>query len=212
MARESDYVYYEADCTPSMINPFTDIHADNPSLASFAARPLKVLPFCFLWISIFDEQKVISLKEVPEDIAEECLTSFSQFEKASTQPDLKQEEFDKLAAPYYKIMSDDIAKQKKRLGGTFAVAHAVATPGSRDYLRKLMGPDLVFIVLNLTMECQKERLRERHGEGVGEALEGMFKLFKPAGENEENAYNVTIDKGMSKKEVLKMVLDVVHKL
>ena len=158
------------------------------------------------------KQKVISLKGVPEDIAEECLTSFSQFEKASTQPDLKQEEFDKLAAPYYKIMSDDIAKQKKRLGGTFAVAHAVATPGSRDYLRKLMGPDLVFIVLNLTMECQKERLRERHGEGVGEALEGMFKLFKPAGENEENAYNVTIDKGMSKKEVLKMVLDVVHKL
>ena len=29
-------------------------------------------------------------------------------------------DFDKLAEPYYKVIADDIAMQKKRLGGTFA--------------------------------------------------------------------------------------------
>ena len=43
MAREKGYIYYEADCTGSLINPFTDIYADNPSMASFSSKPLKVL-------------------------------------------------------------------------------------------------------------------------------------------------------------------------
>ena len=42
MARLKDYRYYEADCTMQLINPFTDIYVDNPSIASFSAKSLKV--------------------------------------------------------------------------------------------------------------------------------------------------------------------------
>ena len=42
MAREKGFIYYEADCVMQMVNPFTDINADNPSVASFMAKPLKV--------------------------------------------------------------------------------------------------------------------------------------------------------------------------
>ena len=42
MARERGYVYYEADATFQFINPFVDVHADNPSLAGFEGKALKV--------------------------------------------------------------------------------------------------------------------------------------------------------------------------
>ena len=43
MARMKGYIYFEADCLEGLINTFTDINAENASLAAFAAKPLKVL-------------------------------------------------------------------------------------------------------------------------------------------------------------------------
>ena len=37
----------------------------------------------------------------------------------------------------------------------------------RDLIRNILGPDLVFVVLNMTKECQEKRLHERHGDGIG---------------------------------------------
>ena len=42
LARNNEFIYYEADCMMQMINPFTDVYAENPTLASFESRPLKV--------------------------------------------------------------------------------------------------------------------------------------------------------------------------
>ena len=42
MAREKDFVYYEADATSSFVNPFVDLNADNPSMATMSQRPVKV--------------------------------------------------------------------------------------------------------------------------------------------------------------------------
>ena len=42
------------------------------------------------------------------------------------------EAFDKAVRPLYTAMANDIIRQKKRLGGDFAIAHAVATRASRD--------------------------------------------------------------------------------
>ena len=42
MAREAGYVYYEADCTMNNLNPFVPINAENPSLAGFCLKPMKV--------------------------------------------------------------------------------------------------------------------------------------------------------------------------
>ena len=45
IARENNYAYYEADCMMpimGLVNPFTDIHVDNPTKASMKNKPLKV--------------------------------------------------------------------------------------------------------------------------------------------------------------------------
>ena len=42
MGRDAGYVYYEADCAMAFLNPFVPIDVDNPSLAAFQQKPLKV--------------------------------------------------------------------------------------------------------------------------------------------------------------------------
>ena len=42
MARKKGYVYYEADATMALINPFIDINIENPSLSTMKGRPMKV--------------------------------------------------------------------------------------------------------------------------------------------------------------------------
>ena len=71
-----------------------------------------------------------------------------------------------------------------------------------------MGPDLVFIVLNMTKDCMKERLSARHGETLGEGWEHMFDIYEEAKEDEPNAHNITVGKGMSKDDVVNKVLEI----
>ena len=42
LAKQQDYIYYEADCTCSLINPFVDLNVENPSVAAYMSKPLKV--------------------------------------------------------------------------------------------------------------------------------------------------------------------------
>ena len=147
---------------------------------------------------------------MPKEIAEAIIDSASKMEAALASRDSKT--FDALH-PLYKEMADDILRQKKRLGGDFAIAHAVATRTSRDFIRNHMGNDVIFIVLNLTEQCQKARLRGRHGDQLLEEstlMTDMFKFYEAAGEDEPNAYNVTIEDGESPDDVLQNVLDLIR--
>ena len=119
--------------------------------------------------------------------------------------------------PMYQEMGKDIARQRKRLGGDWAIAQAVFTRAQRDALRKIIGPDLVFIVLQMTKDCQTKRLQARHGTGdEGNAeefvklLNAFHDLYEPAGYDEENAYNVMITEDMSIDDVMKKVWDIVE--
>ena len=42
LAREKGYVYLELDSVVSLINPFPDINAENPTLAGFRGKAVKV--------------------------------------------------------------------------------------------------------------------------------------------------------------------------
>ena len=42
MGKDAGYVYYEADCAMAFLNPFVPTDVDNPTLAAFKQRPLKV--------------------------------------------------------------------------------------------------------------------------------------------------------------------------
>jgi len=190
MARDKDFIYYEADCTMQLINPFTDPNVDNPTVASFSSKPLK---------------------KVPKETCEILLGAQAMFHQLMETG--AYENFAEVAKPFYKLMAEDIVRQQRRLGGTFAVAHAVARRESREYLRSIIGSDLVFIVMNLTMDCNKERLAARHGGtiDVEEVAAGWLPIYEPAGIDEENTFNITIEKGMDKGDVLKAILDIIRK-
>ena len=121
--------------------------------------------------------------------------------------------FDLAIRPVLTIMGQDILMQKERLGGDFAVAQAVVSRESRALLREQMGPELVFIVLNLTKECQNGRINARHpGEEqkfFADLLHQMFDAYQPAGDDEDNAYNVTIDETKTPDDVMQDVLDII---
>ena len=116
--------------------------------------------------------------------------------------------------PFYMVMAEDLVKQRNRLGGDWAIAQAVFSRKQREYLRQQLGPNLVFVVLNLTKECQKKRVESRHGDSLGEdflvVLEKYAELCEPAGEDEENAYNLDIDENMTRDDVIKKLLDIVE--
>ena len=46
MGRDAGYVYYEADCALNFLNPFVPTDVDNPTLAAFKQKPLKVKISC----------------------------------------------------------------------------------------------------------------------------------------------------------------------
>ena len=77
----------------------------------------------------------------------------------------------------------------------------------------MLGNDVVFIVLGMTLECSQKRVEKRHGDidGVGDFASKLHKFYAPAGEDEPNSYNVSIEQGMSRDDVLAKVIDVVNK-
>ena len=52
LARDHGYVYYEADAFAMMLNPFVDLHDDNPSMATAKQRILKGPIFIFFILTI----------------------------------------------------------------------------------------------------------------------------------------------------------------
>ena len=120
-----------------------------------------------------------------------------------------------ITMPFYEVLAEDLVKQRNRLGGDWAIAQAVFSRKQRDFLRQQLGPKLVFIVMNLTAECQKKRVASRHGDSLGadflKVLEDYAALCEPAGADEPNAYNLDIDENMSRDDVIKKLLEIVQK-
>ena len=121
--------------------------------------------------------------------------------------------WDPKAQDMLKMVCKGIEGQKRRLGGDFAVAHVVFSRKSRDLCRKEC-PDIIFITLTMTEECQKKRLQMRHGDNA-EIMGFLTKIFdelEPAGNDEENAYNITISEDMTKQDVLNRALEIIAKI
>ena len=113
--------------------------------------------------------------------------------------------------PFYTNMAEDVAAQKKRIGGNFSIAQAVTSQEMRDHIR-LTIPDCIFITLTMTQESQIKRIKARHGEDLSEGLldmmSGIHKLYELPGENEPNTFNIDITESMNRKDVLNKVLEV----
>ena len=187
MAKTHGYVYYEADCLSIFTNPFIDIHTPNPSMAQMNQKPLKGVTK--------ETLKVVDARsEMMATMDEEFKGNEGMFKAITT---------------IANMTAEDIKKHKARIGGDWAVAFAVSSREQRDFLRKIFGTSLYFVVLNITQECNMKRLKKRHGEENTKEMSKMFdkilEKFKPADDDEERAFNITISEDMTPEDVLKKV-------
>ena len=114
-------------------------------------------------------------------------------------------------------IANDVLKQRQRIGGDWSIAFAVFSRKQRHIIRKILGPDVIFIVLNLTKDCTKKRLAGRHGDGdagdkITNILLEMHKFYEKAGEDEENAFNIMIEEDMNSDDVIDKVMDIIKTL
>ena len=154
LAREEGYVYYEADCFTQLKNPYIPLDEPNPSMAQVNQKNLK-------GPGMKERQ---ALYEVANAVFSDVLAG----------KDHDKEEANKI----YSALAEDIKREKERIGGDWAVAHVVMTKEGRDNLRKILGPQLVFILLSMPSEDRRKRILSRHmgNEGAGEMMDVNIKL------------------------------------
>ena len=111
LARNHDYVYYEADCFGASKNPYIPLDVENPSMAQMNQKPLQGPGS--------DERRAV-MKKVHAVWGD--LMQGKDYEK---EPLLE----------YYRLMAEDIAREKRRIGGDFAIAHVLLTADIRTEMR-----------------------------------------------------------------------------
>ena len=114
-------------------------------------------------------------------------------------------------------VANDILKQRQRIRGDWSIAFPAFTRKQRDIIRKVLGPNVIFMVLNLTKDCTKKRLASRHGDSdvadkFTTRLLEFTKFYEKAGEDEENTFNIIIEEDMNADNVIDKVMDIIRTL
>jgi len=195
LSKNAGFVYYEADCTMSFLNPFISPKKKNPTEASFKQKPLKGVSRDYAF-ALFDAKK--------------------KYEK---EHGCKPTELDAfflkdLLQPKHTHLAKHIDGQRKKIGGDFVLSHVIPTRNLRENIRNVL-PDCIFILLSISKETQQKRVAARHGnesDGVTKLLFAMHDRFEPPGEDEENAYKIDINENMTPKEVMEKVVNLLAQI
>jgi len=183
LSRTADYVYYEADAFLWNANPYVPPDVDEADLATMRFKPLK---------------------GVPQDRIDAVNKSTKDFVKL-----IKVEEYDiEGVKGFYTAMCKDIMSERKRIGGNWVVVQAVPTRILRDHVKKELGPNLNFVVLNMSKEEQLKRVKARHGEegAINDMLIKVCDIYERATNDEENAINIDVTSDMTREDVVKAIL------
>ena len=138
LGRDHGYVYYEADCFGGLKNPYVPLNVDNPTMAQVRQKTLK---------GPGDEERKAMIQRV--------MTVWGDM--------MAGKEYDtELMMEYFEHLALDIKREKKRIGGNFAIATVVFDRQGRDHLRKFLGSDLIMVNLTMSMEERRARVLKRH--------------------------------------------------
>ena len=187
MALQADYVYYEGDGFLFGVNPYVPPAAEQPSVATSEQAPL-------VGAGMHARRDAVTAFGRQFDAA---LGDYSRVDGEGVET-------------FLTAMCEDILAERARLGGDWAVAFAIPDLASRDLLRRLLGPELVFVVLELSPELQAERLEERDGRDRARMLEDIFKVYQPAGPTEERAIPFKQTTNATVEENLESVLGLIN--
>lgn len=186
LARNNDFVYFEADAVMSHANPYVPVDVENPTMAQFLQNHLTGF----------------SLKDL------ECATDGEAYYQSLTQDD---KDFDMSRAKnFYRYMSQMIQRERKRIGGHWAVAQAVPTRELRDVIRETLGSEVFFVLINLSRETQEKRIKNRHGDDeaskfIIDMCVKLSEAYEKKGADEDNAVDVLVTEDMSPEDVVKKI-------
>jgi len=189
LAREHGFVFYEGDCFMFSRSPFIPADVAEPSMAQFLQKPLRGK-------ALEERQKILAKVFVESD----------KF--------LKGEDYDEeIMFAYLENQVNDLKTQRERIGGDWAVASVVHTRRWRDFARKKFGPDLQFVVLDMPLEQQLERVKGRQGDDPETIamFKALYLKFEPASESEENTVGVRVTVDMTPHDVAQAILREVNK-
>merc|ERR550517_2460306 len=113
-----------------------------------------------------------------------------------------------LMLEYYELLALDIKREKKRIGGDFAIAVVLLNKETRDHMRKVLGEELVIVSLTMSMEERRERVLARHSgdKAAADMMDHFAALMESIEENERNAVEVEVTRAMSRAEVVEEIL------
>ena len=138
LGRDHGYVYYEADCFKKLSNPYVPLGVANPSLAHI-------------------KQKILRGPGAEERKAMIERTS-SMWSDMMAGKEFSRE----LLLEFYEHLAQDIRREKERIGGDFAIANCIPNKEARDHIRKILGPDLIIVIVSMSQEERRERVLIRH--------------------------------------------------
>ena len=133
MAANANYVYYDGDGFLAGVNPYTPPKAEEPTLATQEQHPL-VGP------GMHNRLKAVA------GFGQQFNAVIGDFSQVNVE-DIQN---------FFFSLCDDIVTERKRLGGDWVLAFAIPDVASRDILRGLLGPEMVFVVLELSPELQAQ--------------------------------------------------------
>ena len=183
LAREDGHVYYEADCFTKLKNPYIPLDAANPTMAQVNQKNLK--------------GPGMKERQALNAIASELSSAVIM----GKEHDVKQ------ANKVYSAMAEDIKREKQKIGGDWAVAGMVTNREARGNSRRILGPQLVFILLTMPSEDRGKRILSRHGnrESVVEIMDRFEAACVPGQEGEPRTINLSVIAAMSEEEVVEEV-------
>ena len=117
-------------------------------------------------------------------------------------------EYDKaVLREFHRELALDIAREKKRIGGDFAVASFLLTRDVREAVREVLGTELTIVSLAMPKEDKMARLRERHEGDTSsvDIMELVESLMEPVKEEEPGSLLVEITGSMTREQVVNTV-------
>ena len=110
----------------------------------------------------------------------------------------------------YKLMAEDIKKERERVGGSFVVASHLLR-GSRDIFRDVLD-DVIFVVLDIQYDLVKARLRKRENDRkTADWLATEQTRFEQAQNDEPRTLSFTITKESTVEQNADAILHLINK-
>ena len=184
LSQMKSFVHYEADCFFEHTNPYIA----NDSQVFYQQPPLKD----------------ISLDRI------KAALKMEEYFTALTNGTLKNE----LGLPIYKLMAENIKVEKARIGGHWIISHAVASKTLRNEIRKILGPDLVFVILDLDEETMKKRLKSRYGanSSLYNTILNVSKMYELSDGGTKNSIEIQVSDSMGPADVANEILTQISNL